>query len=271
MKSKKCVECGFVGWADATNCKACGADLSQQQSHNLPLPPPVSNTQYNHWHEPQRPQSTKDGLAIFSLVLGCIGFFTLGLLLMGAITGTVTGWIAMTRAKREPWRYGGRGIAIAGFVLNVAALVWVVPIGAAIVIPNLLAARRAANEGAAISTMRTMSMAQAEHLRQFGKYGTLDELAEHDLIEHKLATGTKNGYNFAIELTTDENDLRGFAITGVPITYPTTGGRSFYVDETLVVRWADNSGGPATKLDLPLGEYSSSPQRRADNRRQTVY
>ena len=269
MKSKKCVECGFVGWADAPNCKACGASLSQQ-SHNLPLPTPASNTHYNQFPKPESP---KEGLAIFSLVLGCIGFFTLGLLLVGSITGAVTGCIAMRRAKREPWLYGGRGMAIAGFVLNLAALVWVVPIGAAIVIPNLLAARRAANEGSAISTMRLLSMAQAEHLQDFGKYGTLDELAEHNLIERRLASGTKSGYNFAIQLTTNENDLPGCVITGVPVSYPSSGGRSFYIDETLVIRYANKSGRPASKLDDPLdSDYRTSvPQRRSDYRPQTVY
>jgi type II secretory pathway pseudopilin PulG len=231
---------------------------------------PVSGASYNQWSQPQSPTQ---GLAIVSLVLGIFGFFTLGGLIVGAITGSIIGWIAMMRAKHEPWRYGGKGIAIAGFVLNIAMLVWV-PLVAAIAVPNLMASRRAANEASAIHTLRQLSDAQSEYQSNFGKYGTLDELVAQDLIDQKLATGRKNGYKFRIEITTDENNLQGFVVTAVPLT-STSGTRSFYVDETLVVRAADKSGEPASKLDPPLGaerEYPSTrSDRRADYRPQTVY
>lgn len=273
MKSTKCVECGFVSWADGPNCKACGASLSRQ-SHNLPLQTPVSNAHHDQWDESESP---KNGLAIFALVLGIINFLTLGIVGIGAITGSVIGWIAMKRAQREPARYGGHGISLAGFILSIVSLVSFVPIGviAAIAIPNLLAARRAANEGSAIYSMRTISNAEAMYQANFGKYATLDELAAQNLIDKKLATGTKNGYHFAIELTTGEDNLGGYAVTGVPETYRSTGNRSFYVDETLVVRAADNYGGPASKMDQPLNQDSEyprlAPQRRVDYRPQIVY
>lgn len=273
MKSTKCAACGFVGRADAPNCKACGASLSQQ-SHSLPLAAPVSNAHYNQWDEPESP---KTGLAIFALVLGIINFFTLGLLAVGAIAGSIVGWVAMKRAKREPWRYGGHGISLAGFILSIVSLVSFVPFGviAAIAIPNLLAARRAANEGSAIHSLRQISSAEAMYQSNFGKYGTLSELAAQNLIDAKLATGTKNGYNFAIELTSNEDNTEGFGVTGVPVTYHSTGNRSFYTDETQILRVADNSGAPASKSDQPLYQESEypplAPQRRADYRPRTVY
>lgn len=273
MKSTKCVECGFVGWADAPNCKSCGASLSQQ-SHSLPLVTPVRNANYNQGDETESP---KKGLAIFALVLGIINFFTLGLLAVGAITGSIVGWVAMKRAKREPWRYGGHGISLAGFVLSIVSLVSFVPIGviAAIAIPNLLAARRGANEASAIFSMHKISSAEAMYQTNFGKYATLNDLAAQNLIDGKLATGTKNGYTFAIELTTNQDNGEGFTVTGVPVTYRSTGNRSFYVDETDVVRVADNFGAPASKVDKPLNqdaEYPSlAPQPRADYRPRTVY
>jgi type IV pilus assembly protein PilA len=273
MKSTKCVECGFVSWADGPNCKACGASLTQD-SHNLPLASPVSNAHYNQWDESASP---KNGLSIFALVLGIINFSTLGIIGIGAIIGSIVGWVAMKRAKREPWLYGGHGMALAGFILSIVSFFSLVPIGviAAIAIPNLLAARRAANEGSAIFSLRQISSAEATYQNNFGKYATLNELAAQNLIDTKLATGTKNGYQFAIELTTNEDNLEGFAVTGVPLTYHSTGNRSFYVDETQIVRAADNYGGPATKVDQPLNqemEYPSLvPQRRADYRPRTVY
>ena len=269
MKSTKCGKCGFVGWADGQNCKACGAPMSQH-AYTLPRPMQVSSVSYEQWNQPQSP---KQGLAIFSLALGILGFFTFGGLVVGAITGSIVGWIAMRRAKHEPWRYGGYGIAIAGFVLNIAMVVWV-PLVAAIAVPNLIAARRAANEASAIHTLRQLSIAQSEYQNNFGKYGTLDELVAHDLVDQKLATGRKNGYKFRIEITTDENNVEGYVVTAVPLT-SSSGTRSFYADETLVVRAADKSGEPASKLDPPLGqelEYPSTrSDRRADYRSQTVY
>ena len=268
MKSRKCVECGFVGWADNPNCKACGAAMTQH-SYSLPLATPVSNVNYNQWNEPESPKS---GLSIFALVLGIFNFCTLGLLGVGAVVGSIIGWVAMNRAKREPWLYGGHGLAIAGFVMSIVSLVSIVPIAiiAAIAIPNLLASRRAANEGSAIYSLRQISAAEATYQANFGKYATLDELAAQNLIDTRLATGTKNGYNFAVELTTDDENLGGFAVTGVPITYRSTGNRSFYVDETQVIRAADSSGGPPTKYDQPLNSESDY-RRRADYRPQTVY
>jgi type II secretory pathway pseudopilin PulG len=183
----------------------------------------------------------------------------------------------MKRAKREPWQYGGHSLALAGFVMSIVSLVSVVPIGiiAAIAIPNLMASFRAANEGSAIYSLRQISAAQAMYQGNFGKFGTLSDLAAQNLIDSKLATGTKNGYRFAIELTTNEDNVEGFAVTGVPVTYRSTGNRSFYVDETQVVRVADNSGGPATKFDDPLNQESNYPStarpRRADYSGRPVY
>jgi len=271
MKSTKCVECGFVGWSDVEHCKACGAPLGQR-SHNL-LSSPVYNSNYTQWEEPE---GQKKGLAIFALVLSIISFFTFGLLGVGAITGIILSCIAMGRAKRDPLQYGGHGMAIAGLVLSIVSLVSVVPVAiiASIAVPNLLASRRAANEGSALASLRTLHSAEATYqaTRGNGKYGTLSELAAEKLIDPKLATGTKNGYNFTVEVTTTE-DYPGFSVVGVPMTYRSTGIRSFYIDETGVIRGGDNSGGPSTKTDLPLGNDSDfyDRRRRVDYSAQPVY
>ncbi|MEN3328686.1 MAG: hypothetical protein V7638_3493 [Acidobacteriota bacterium] len=277
MKSTKCVECGFVGWSDVEFCKACGAQLGQR-SHDLPSPTPDYNTSYE---EPYEEEGSKKGMAIAALVLGIIGFFTAGLLFIGAITGIVLACVAMSRAKRDPWQYGGHGMAVAALVLNIVALVSFVPMGmiAAIAIPNLLASRRAANEGAAQSSLRTLHAAEATYqaTKGAGSYGTLSELAAEGLIDSRLATGTKSGYKFTVELTTNETNYPGFAVVGVPMTYggvEGSGVRSFYVDETGVIRGGDRFGRPATKEDLPLDDsnrdfYDRRP--RTEYRAQPVY
>ena len=276
MKSTKCVECGFVGWSDVEHCKACGAPLGQR-SHDLPSPTPVYNS---HYEQPDQMEGPKKGLAIAALVLGIIGFFTVGLAGVGAIVGIVLACLAMSKIKRDPWQYGGHGMAVAALVLNIVALVSFVPMGivAAIAIPNLLASRRAANEGAAQSSLRTLHAAEATYqaTKGAGNFGTLSELAAEGLIDSRLATGTKSGYKFTVELTTNETSYPGFAVVGVPMTYggvEGSGVRSFYVDETGVIRGGDKFGRPATKEDLPVNNDSDfyDRRRRTDYRTQPVY
>jgi type IV pilus assembly protein PilA len=244
MKSAKCLQCGFVGWSDAEYCKACGAFLG---AANYAQTTPGYNSG-------NQPESQKKGLAIFSLVLGIISFFTLGLLGVGAVAGIILAAIAMRRVKREPWKYGGRGMAIAGLVLSITSLVTVVPIGiiAGIAVPNLLAARRAANESSAIYSLRMISSAEVTYQNEFQRYGTLQELAAENLIDQRLGSGVKNGYRVMVKLTNDNPDSPGFAVSGVPDDYRKTGTRSFYVDETMIIRASNNLGMPASSNDAPL-------------------
>jgi type IV pilus assembly protein PilA len=96
-----------------------------------------------------------------------------------------------------------------GFSL-IELLIVVVIIGiiAAIAIPNLLATRRAANEGSAVSTLRTLHGAQMTYANTFGNgnfAGTigsgadtigLSSLGTANLIDTVLASGIKSGYSF---------------------------------------------------------------------------
>ena len=232
MKSTKCVQCGFVGWSDE-NCKSCGASLDSDRPFN-------------------DSEGQQKGLALAALILGLLSFLTFGLLGVGAILGIILSVKAMGRVSREPWKYGGRGMAIAGLVLSITSLASTVPIGviAAIAIPNLLASRRAANEGSAIYSVRMITNAEFTYQSNFAKYATLEELAANGLIDQKLGSGFKNGYQFAVTL--DSSNPEAFEVTGVPETYGSTGTRSFYVDESSVIRAGDNFGGPSTKMDQPL-------------------
>jgi type IV pilus assembly protein PilA len=266
MKSIKCPGCGFVGWADTEHCKKCGAarvpgptNDSQQSQPNF--------SQYQSGDRGYSPDKLKKGLAIASLVIGIVDLFTLGLLGVGAIVGTTLAIVALVKASRNPYEYGGKGMATAGLITSILSLVIIVPIGivAAIAIPNLLASRRAANEASSIATLRTLHSAEATYQATTGNgaFGTLDQLAADELITPELATGVLHGYRFTVEIRAGGyNEPGGFQVVGVPLTYRNTGIRSFYVDETGVIRAGDNRGAVATELDAPLnsdGYSSSSP------------
>lgn len=113
---------------------------------------------------------------------------------------------------------------------------------AAIAIPNMLASRRAANEGSAISSLRTLHSAQATYVATEGdgSYGTLAELNGQDLVDGLLGTGAKSGYTFNCG---DANLTAGppptYYATATPAdTAPVsrTGNRSFAIAESGVLR-----------------------------------
>jgi type IV pilus assembly protein PilA len=92
-----------------------------------------------------------------------------------------------------------------GFSL-IELLIVVVIIGiiAAIAIPNLIAARRAANEGSAQSVSRTLHSSEVTYAatKGNGAYGSLQDLFDNNLIDSTLGSGSanaKSGYKFDVQ------------------------------------------------------------------------
>jgi branched-subunit amino acid transport protein len=197
-------------------------------------------------------------------VLGILGVFSLGILLIGSVIGIILGVRAVLKANREPYVYGGKGVAIGGIVANSFAILTIVPVAliAAIAIPNLLMARMAANEASAIRHLRTLADAEATYQATLGagNYGSMQELIAAGTIAANSAS--KNGYQFKVRLL----DLKGnaalagasdairFEVVATPDSYGSTGRRSFYVSEQFVIRCADKGGKEATSSDPPFDD-----------------
>jgi len=130
-----------------------------------------------------------------------------------------------------------------GFTLiELLIVIAIILIIAAIALPKLDKARMHTQEMAAIREIATIHTAQTQYYSQFGRYAkSLQELgppasgeagpAAADLIPGDLAKGEKSGYRFILQPTPT-----GYSINANPVVYNSTGRRTFYSDQTLVIR-----------------------------------
>jgi prepilin-type N-terminal cleavage/methylation domain-containing protein len=150
-----------------------------------------------------------------------------------------------------------------GFSL-IELLIVVVIIGiiAAIAIPNLLAARRAANEGSAISSLRTLHGAQMTYSSTYGNgdfAGTagavgitaLTQLGTPALIDSVLASGVKANYYFVGDETAKSTTAPAtFYFSTSPVTctgVTATGSRDFGIaTQGVIVTQTCSGSGSAT-------------------------
>jgi len=105
------------------------------------------------------------------------------------------------------------------------------------------------NEAIAISVLHMIASGQANYKATAGNgtYGTLDELVEKKLVPKDVLD--KYGYNFVVT-----PNPHGFEAVATPMEYGKTGKRSFFIDQSNVVRGDDHGGGPATIADKPVNQ-----------------
>lgn len=144
-------------------------------------------------------------------------------------------------------------------LIELLIVVAIIGIIAAIAIPNLLSSRRAANEGSAQSSLRTLHSSQATYAATKGNGAYTANLTDlgpaagggQNLIDSVLVTGTKSGYTFAIVDVAGVGATAVFGVWSVPVTktgIPATGTRRFGITEEGVMRGdADLTTDPNTR------------------------
>ncbi len=136
-------------------------------------------------------------------------------------------------------------------LIELLVVIAIIGIIVAIAIPNLIAARRSANEGSAMSTIRMLHTAQVTYNAADGngEYGSLADLRNIILIDELVATGNKSGYNF---IATPDNNVTPstFVIDAAPINVTAgamrTGTRRFCIATEGVLR--ANPNNPGTRI-----------------------
>lgn len=84
-------------------------------------------------------------------------------------------------------------------LIELLVVVTIIGVLAAIAVPSLLSARRSANEGSAIASLRTIFTAEMTHQATAGAgdfAGSLAALRGSYLIDESVASGTKAGFKF---------------------------------------------------------------------------
>ena len=277
-----CSKCGTNNPDSGQFCVSCGASLQGQTitpaAAQVAMTPPIPGLA-----PPYAGPTETSGKAIASLICGiCFLIFP------AAVAAIILGHLSLSDIKKSAGRLTGRGLATAGLVLGYFGVLGLIPfilIIAAIAIPNLLRARIAANEASAAASLRVIDTAALSYSEKYSNGFPPSLLAmdgvdagvpncDHpQLIDSALASGQKNGYTFTYtpvpDLETQDRTVSAaatangctvagttsFVINADPVTRGTTGMRSFFVDQTGVIRVERD--GPASADSPALGESQS--------------
>lgn len=148
----------------------------------------------------------------------------------------------------NPKRFSDQGFSLVELLI----VVLIIGIIAQMAIPHLMRSKLAANEASAITTVRSVLNAETLYVTTVGsgKYASMGSLVTGMLVDTVVGSSTKDGYVFAISLGAAD---ASFVIDARPMGYLNSGIRSFFSDETAVIRYT-TADSAATSSSSPLGE-----------------
>ena len=146
-----------------------------------------------------------------------------------------------------------RGFSLIELLIVIAIILIIITIA----VPKYQKTQMFMRETAAIKAIQTIHQVEVQYQSQYGRFATsLTELgppqsgaptpAAADLIGNDLSGGEKSGYKFTVTGTQG-----GYAINASPSAFGTTGSRTFFSDQSMVIR--ENYGQePATATSKEL-------------------
>jgi len=159
-----------------------------------------------------------------------------------------------------------------GFTLiELVIVIAVIVILAVIAVPRLMRGKLAANEGDAIGALRTLSSAQTSFQASgsndadndgVGEYGNFTDLssAVPAFIDDSLGSGTKSGYYFLVTTPAVPNIAEiMWEATAFPISKSRTGSRTFYINESGILRGSDLLAAPVGVPGVPATRAMAVP------------
>jgi prepilin-type N-terminal cleavage/methylation domain-containing protein len=163
----------------------------------------------------------------------------------------------MLSVEKRALRARQRGFSLIELLIVIAIILIILTVA----LPQMNKAKMHAQEMAAVAALGTINKVEIQYQSEFGNYatnlsqlgpptgsGTAEGPAASGLIPAGLAAGSSNGYNFTLT-----QSAGGYGVTAVPKIYGSTGRRTFYTDQTGIVR--ENLGQePATATSPEAGK-----------------
>ena len=128
-------------------------------------------------------------------------------------------------------------------MIELMIVISIIVILAAVAIPLMTRNRIAANESSAVAGLKAIAHAEMAFHHSNGEYADLGELSSAEppyISDSKVAGGEKDGYQFEVLAATNT----GFQALASPVTFGKTGVKSYFIDESGVVRFSEDGSQP---------------------------
>jgi type IV pilus assembly protein PilA len=131
-----------------------------------------------------------------------------------------------------------RGFSLIELLIVIAIILIIITIA----VPKYNRTQMYMRETAAVKAIQTIHQVEVQYQSQYGRYAvSLAELgppasgaaspSAADLIGNDLSNGEKQGYKFTLTGTPG-----GYVINANPVNYGSSGSKTFYSDQTMVIR-----------------------------------